>query len=259
MHPSSHKRPEYLFLRGPASRWSEFVSVLKIAGEFIKGFRHMHFIGPSITVFGSARFDEDHFHYKKARELGQQIANKGFTVVTGGGPGIMEAANRGARDVGGRSVGCNIILPREQTPNPYLDVMIELEHFYIRKVLLMKYSYAFVVMPGGFGTVDELFETLTLMQTGKIEQFPLVLFGKTYWSHMLEQVGSMTAEGTISPGDHNFFKVTDSVDDAMQYILGMLKASYGTQISEKASSKWWLFETFGRKQKWGKAYRILLD
>jgi uncharacterized protein (TIGR00730 family) len=253
------KRPEHIFLRGPSGRLSQFVSVLKIAGEFIKGFRQLHFIGPSITVFGSARFTEDQFYYEQARAFGREIAQRGFTVVTGGGPGIMEAANRGAQDVGGRSVGCNIILPQEQGPNPYLDVMIELEHFYVRKVLLMKYSYAYVVMPGGFGTVDELFETLTLIQTGKIEQFPIVLFGKDYWRHMLGQVAYMKQEGTISPDDERLFKVTDSIDEGMQYIMHILRSAYGKQISEKATTRWWLFEGFAKQLRSQKVYKIPLQ
>ena len=152
---------EYVFLTGPAGRWREFKSAFNVMIEFIKGFRKLHFIGPCITVFGSARFKEDEYYYQKAREIGGEIAKRGFTTMTGGGPGIMEAANRGAKEAGGKSVGCNIVLPHEQKPNPWLDIMINFERFFVRKVLLMKYSYAYIVMPGGFGTLDELFETLT--------------------------------------------------------------------------------------------------
>src|SRR3954447_10656899 len=140
----------------------------------MRGFRLLHFVGPCATVFGSARFTEDHRYYKMARELGGRLARAGFTVMTGGGPGIMEAANRGAKEAGGYSVGCNIELPREQKPNPYLDRWVTFRDFGIRKLMLIKYSYAFIVLPGGFGTLDEFFSTATLIQTEKIEDFPLV-------------------------------------------------------------------------------------
>jgi len=253
------KTTEYIFLEGPSGRWMEFINVIKIASEFIGGFRHLHFIGPSITVFGSARFKEGELYYEKARLFGQEIARKGFTVVTGGGPGIMEAANRGAKEVNGRSVGCNIILPQEQRPNRFLDVMIDIKHFYVRKVLLLKYSFAFVVMPGGFGTMDEFFETLTLMQTGKIAMFPIVLFGKQYWTDLLNQTVKMKLVGTVLPRDLEMFIVTDSVEEGMQYITRVLKEKYGEQISEKASTKWWLFENFPRKLKWNRMYKIKLN
>jgi uncharacterized protein (TIGR00730 family) len=146
----------------------ELIRVLRIMVEFVRGFRALHFVGPCVTVFGSARFKEDHPYYALGREVGRELARAGFTVMTGGGPGIMEAANRGAKEVGGRSVGCNIELPAEQKPNQYLDRFITFHHFFVRKVMLVKYSYAFVALPGGFGTLDEIFETATLVQTGKI-------------------------------------------------------------------------------------------
>ncbi len=234
---------EYLFLEGPRGRWNDFVGAFKIMTEFIRGFRHLHFIGPCITVFGSARFKEDHPYYQNAMEFGARIANRGFTVMTGGGPGIMEAANRGAKSVNGRSVGCNIVLPEEQQPNPYLDRMITMDHFYVRKVLLLKYSYAFVVMPGGFGTMDELFETLTLMQTDIIHDFPVVLFGSDYWSKLLEQVQAMKQTKTISPNDDHLFYVTDSVEAGMIYILNELRNAYGREVKPpRTRSHWWLGE-----------------
>ncbi|MFM8411526.1 MAG: TIGR00730 family Rossman fold protein, partial [Alphaproteobacteria bacterium] len=180
------RESESRFLEGPASRLVELRRASRIFFEFLRGFRQMHFIGPCATVFGSARFGEDHPYYALARETGAMLARDGFTVMTGGGPGIMEAANRGAHDVGGYTVGCNIVLPHEQRPNPYLDLMIEFDHFYVRKVMLVKYSYGFVVMPGGIGTMDELFEVLTLLQTSKVSSMPVVLMGSDYWEPMMD-------------------------------------------------------------------------
>ncbi|TAK36609.1 MAG: TIGR00730 family Rossman fold protein [Saprospiraceae bacterium] len=242
-HQSKPQNGEYLFLKGPGSRWADFTGVWKIMVEFVRGFRHLHFIGPSITVFGSAHFKEDHPYYQQARLFGQAIARKGFTVMTGGGPGVMEAANRGAKEAGGCSAGCNIELPHEQEPNPYLDVMITMRRFYVRKVLLLKYSYAFVVLPGGFGTMDELFETLTLIQNHKIGALPLVLFGREFWKELLDQIEEMKAAGTISPNDSGHFLVTDSVEEGMDYIIAKLRENYGSQVSHrKTKSRWWLGE-----------------
>ncbi|HEX4935355.1 MAG TPA: TIGR00730 family Rossman fold protein, partial [Gemmatimonadaceae bacterium] len=192
------------FLSGPRSRWKEFTSVLSIAGEFIRGFRALHFVGPCVTFFGSARFTEDHPYYDAARQLAQRIGRVGFTIMTGGGPGIMEAANRGAQDVGALSIGCGIVLPHEQRLNPYCDVALNFNRFFIRKVLLLKYSICFVVMPGGAGTLDELFETITLIQTGKVENFPILLYGKDYWGPMLQQIDRMVAEGTLGQKELSF-------------------------------------------------------
>src|SRR6185312_13288512 len=152
----------------------------------IRGFRTLHFVGPCATVFGSARFDKDHPYYKLAVEVGSKLARSGFTVMTGGGPGIMEAANRGAKEAGGYSVGCNIELAHEQKPNPFLDRWITFRHFYVRKLMLVKYSYGFIAMPGGFGTLDEIFETVTLLQTRKIAGFPLVFMGSQYWDPLID-------------------------------------------------------------------------
>lgn len=238
-----HNQKEAQFLGGRRSRLKEFTSLISIIFEFIHGFRKLHFVNPSITVFGSARFEEGNLYYQQARALAQLIAKKGFTVITGGGPGIMEAANRGAKDVSGKSVGCSIELPKEQQPNPYLDLNIMMNHFYVRKVLLLKYSYAFAVFPGGFGTMDELFETLTLLQNKKISNFPVVLFGKAYWSKLLEQTEVMLEIGTISKKDLDLFLVTDSVTEAMDYINTKLESKYGTPIKIKASkSRWWYGE-----------------
>lgn len=239
-----HNNREAKFLGGKRSRLKELVSLISIVVEFIHGFRKLHFVKPCITVFGSARFKEDNLYYQQAREFGQLIAKNGFTVMTGGGPGIMEAANRGAKDVFGTSLGCNIELPKEQQPNLYLDFNITMNHFYVRKVLLLKYSYAFAVFPGGFGTMDELFETLTLLQTKKISNFPVVLFGKDYWSKLLEQTQVMEALGTISKNDLDLFLVTDSVTEGMNYINTRLETKYDTPITVKTSkSRWW----YGKK------------
>ena len=209
---------ERFFLEGPRSRGSEIRSLLTIVAEFIRGFRALHFVGPCVTVFGSARFKENHPYYAVARSVGQGLAKLGFTVMTGGGPGIMEAANRGAKEAGGFSVGCNIVLPQEQKINAYLDRWVTFRHFYVRKVMLVKYSYAFVVMPGGIGTMDELFEALVLIQTKKIESFPVILFGKDYWRPLVEFLSEMVAAGTIGREDLDLVLFTDSVDEAMAHV-----------------------------------------
>lgn len=216
--PPIRKYGDRYFLEGPKSRSSELWMVLRILREFIRGFRVLHFVGPCVTVFGSARFKEDHRYYQLAREVGSALVHQGFTVMTGGGPGVMEAANRGAKEADGTSIGCNIILPFEQQPNPYLDQMLEFRYFFVRKLMLIKYSYAFVVLPGGVGTMDELFEALTLIQTKKIRDFPVVLMGVDYYAPMLEFMGKMVAEKTISPPDLNLFLVTDSIEEAMAHI-----------------------------------------
>ena len=169
---------EKAFLRGPRTRHEDLESVVTIFLEFLRGFESFSFTEPCVTVFGSARFDENHEYYRLARDLGAALAGAGYAVMTGGGPGIMEAANRGAKEAGGLSIGCNIHLPKEQEPNAYLDRFIQMEHFFVRKVMLVKYSSAFVVMPGGFGTLDEAFEVATLIQTGKLERFPMVGMGR---------------------------------------------------------------------------------
>jgi uncharacterized protein (TIGR00730 family) len=225
--PGKPQPDERVFLEGPHSRKRELWSVVQIGMEFIRGFRRLHFVGPCVSVFGSARFPAGHRYYELAREVGAALARVGFTVMTGGGPGIMEGANRGAREAGGRSVGCNIVLPQEQDINPYVDVAVTFEHFYVRKVMLVKYSYAFIVLPGGIGTMDELFEALTLIQTGKIEGFPVVLMCRDYWSDLLELMERMARDGTISREDLRLLFVTDSVADAIAHIEQNTIERYG--------------------------------
>jgi len=204
--------------------------------ECIKGFRSFHFIGPCVTVFGSARFEEDHPYYKLGQSVGAELAKAGFTIMTGGGPGIMEAANRGAKDVGGKSVGCNIELPMEQAHNPYLDKWVTFRYFFVRKVMLVKYSYAFVALPGGFGTLDEIFETATLMQTGKILDFPLVLMGKDYWEPLLLFIrATQVAGGTISASDADRIIVTDSPEEAAAQIKDAAIRRFGLSYAGRKS------------------------
>ena len=230
---------EPVYLDGPKSRGYELSFAWRVFKQFIKGFRTLHFVGPCITVFGSARFKEDHPYYIKAREFGQRIAQLGFTTMTGGGPGIMEAANRGAFESNGMSVGCNIQLPFEQKGNPYMQKSVTFEHFFVRKTLLIKYSYAFIIMPGGFGTMDELFETLTLVQTKSITQFPVVLFGKEYYQPLLENIEWMAAQGTIAKEDMNLVLITDSVDEAMDHIRTYINTNYKIKSRKRYP---WLFE-----------------
>src|SRR6187551_3409522 len=184
-------KSEIKFLEGPQNRWKELRFAVEVMFEFIKGFRALHFTGPCVTIFGSARFKEDHPYYKQTEELSARIAQLGFTIMTGGGPGIMEAANKGAKEVGGKSVGCNIVLPVEQGHNPYLDKWVNIKYFFVRKTLLIKYSYAFVVLPGGFGTLDEYFDALTLIQTKMIWEFPIVIFDKEFHKQLLEHIDLM--------------------------------------------------------------------
>jgi uncharacterized protein (TIGR00730 family) len=226
---------EIEFLDGPQSRLLEFKFVIKVLIEFIKGFRTLHFIGPCVTVFGSARFKEENKYYQDARKLGAGLAQLGFTILTGGGPGIMEAANRGAKDIGGKSVGCNIVLPFEQKPNPYLDKWMDFEYFFVRKTLLIKYSYAFVICPGGFGTLDEFFEALTLIQTGKIEKFPVVIFDDGFHSNIIQHINKMISEGTISSHDKELFLVTSNVTEAISFIKLKTETGFGLKYKPK---KW---------------------
>jgi uncharacterized protein (TIGR00730 family) len=211
-------KKEIQFFEGPQNRLKNFKYAVSVFFEFIKGFRALHFVGPCVTVFGSARFKENHPFYKQARELSGEIAKLGFTIMTGGGPGIMEAANRGAKDVGGKSVGCNIVLPREQKHNPYLDKWVDIKYFFLRKMLLVKYSYAFIVMPGGFGTLDEFFGTITLIETRKIDMFPIIIFDKEFYQNIVEHNQKMLEAGTISPHEAKLYYVTDSISDAIEYI-----------------------------------------
>lgn len=246
--PRSGKRTleERFFLSGPGRRLAELIRAARIFFEFLRGFRKLHFVGPCVTVFGSARFPEDHVYYQLARKVGSELANAGFTVMTGGGPGVMEAANRGAREAGGRSIGCNIELPEEQDPNPYLDQWVEFNHFFVRKVMLVKYSYAFVVLPGGFGTLDEIFETLTLVQTGKILDLPVVVMGAGYWAEMIDFVShTMVREGTISPEDADRWVITDSPEEAVSSIV---KAA-NTRFHLNLKPRWILGESGRTRQR----------
>ncbi len=210
---------ESIFLSGRHSRIQEFFRVVRIALEFIRGFRTLHFIGPAITIFGSARFKSDHRFYKLAEQIGATIAREGYTVITGGGPGLMEAANKGAKEAGGYSVGCNIILPHEQGANAYLDKVVTFYYFFVRKVMLIKYSYAYVILPGGLGTMDEMTEALTLIQTGKLYDFPVILVGSDYWKGFLTFMrDTLVASGTVSAEDLNFIHVTDDPVEVAQII-----------------------------------------
>jgi uncharacterized protein (TIGR00730 family) len=238
--------PEIRFLAGPQPRGFELMRAIGVFFELMKGFRALHFVGPCVTVFGSARFPEGHRYYEQARQLGGLLAKDGFTVMTGGGPGIMEAANRGAKEAGGRTAGCNIELPHEQEPNKYLDKMVTFKHFYVRKVMLMKYSYAFVCMPGGFGTADELFEAATLIQTGKIKDFPLVLVGKDFWSPWIDIMQQkMLGESTIGQEDLGILTLTDSIDEASDLIHNVAITRFGLSYAPKVKRRWYLGE-FGR-------------
>ncbi len=237
-------KPEVIkFLEGPQPRTFELGQATRIFCELVRGFRTLHFVGPCVTVFGSARFTEDHRYYKLAREVGGRLAQAGFTVMTGGGPGIMEAANRGAKDVGGRSVGCNIELAHEQEPNPYLDRWITFKHFYVRKLMLEKYSYGFIAMPGGFGTMDEVFETATLIQTQKIAAFPLVFMGVEYWSPLMGFLRDrLLAERTIDAEDIQRIQLTDSAADAVASITETGIKTFGLTYRDRPRRRWYLWE-----------------
>jgi uncharacterized protein (TIGR00730 family) len=210
---------EKAFLSGRRSREADLESAVRFFLEFLRGFESFAFDRPCVTVFGSARFEETNPYYGLAREVGAALARAGFAVMTGGGSGIMEAANRGAREAGGLSVGCNITLPREQRPNAYLDRFIQFDHFFARKVMLVKYSTAFVVFPGGFGTLDEAFEIATLMQTRKLERFPLIAVGGAFWDPLVAFVrDTMLAAGTVSLEDVEFIHRVESADEVLQVI-----------------------------------------
>jgi uncharacterized protein (TIGR00730 family) len=231
------------FLQGPQKRSFELGRAVGIFIEIMSGFRKLHFLGPCVTVFGSARFTEEDAYYVLAREIGQRLARAGFTVMTGGGPGIMEAANRGAKEAGGYSVGCNIELPQEQKPNPYLDRWVTFRHFFVRKLMLVKYSYAFIALPGGFGTMDEIFETATLIQTHKIKDFPLVIVGKEYWRPLLDFMrGRLVESKTIDRIDAERILVTDSADEAVQLVRDAALRQFGLSYGSKVKRRWYLWE-----------------
>ena len=239
--PSSQE--ERKFLSGPRPRPVELLSTLLIAWEFLQGFRKLHFVGPCVTVFGSARFGPDHSYYALGREVGKEIARTGFTTMTGGGPGIMEAANRGAREAGGRSIGCNIQLPAEQKPNAYMDEWVTFEHFYVRKVMLVKYSYAFIALPGGYGTLDEIFELITLIQTAKLSNFPVVLMPTEFWAPLVDFIREQLAHhGTISKQDVALLTLMDSPKEAAEYVLQTALREFGLTYAARQRKRWWFWE-----------------
>jgi uncharacterized protein (TIGR00730 family) len=234
---------EIRFLQGPQQRGFELMRALRIFLEIMHGFRALHYVGPCVTVFGSARFLEDQPEYQLARDVGARLARAGFTVMTGGGPGIMEAANRGAKEVGGYSVGCNIELPKEQRPNAYLDRWVTFRHFYVRKLMLVKYSYAFIALPGGFGTLDEIFETATLIQTGKIKEFPLILMGRDYWQPLVHFFRErLLAKKTIDVADVDRILLTDSAEQAVQSVTEIAMHQFGLTYGPRIKRRWFLWE-----------------
>ena len=215
---------EQFLERRPVSERPDFVDsdpwrALRILSEFVEGFDALAAVGPAVTIFGSARVPAGTPEYELARDIARRLAGYGFAIITGGGPGIMEAANRGCREGGGLSIGCNIELPHEQHLNPYVDLSVEFHYFFARKTMFVKYADAFVILPGGFGTLDELFEALTLVQTRKVTRFPVILFGTAYWSGLVEWIrSSMLAQGTVSPADLDLLHVTDDVDDMIRVV-----------------------------------------
>jgi len=230
-------------LDGPRSRTAELMRLFRISREFLTGFRKLHFVGPSVTVFGSARFPAGHPHYELGRAVGARVAREGFNVMTGGGPGIMEAANRGCREAGGYSIGCNITLPMEQRPNPYLDLSIDFHYFFVRKVMLVKYSQAFIILPGGFGTLDEAFEAATLIQTRKIRDFPLIFMGVDYWRPLFEFLRKgLLAGGTISAADVDNLPLTDSLDELAEALQECPFKAFAQSPRRPMRRRWWLGE-----------------
>jgi uncharacterized protein (TIGR00730 family) len=219
------------------SRIRNVVLIVRALRNLVTGFAHLRAAGPCVTVFGSARTPESHPYYALGCEIGRRLSEVGFTVMTGGGPGLMEAANRGARQAGGASIACNIELPIEQTPNRFVDRCVTCRHFFVRKVLMFRYSYGFVVLPGGFGTIDELFEALTLIQTGKIEQFPIVLIGVDYWNPLLTFIEVMARERMVDVADRDLFIVTDDVREAVAHIEQRAVDRLGLQRGADAKSR----------------------
>jgi uncharacterized protein (TIGR00730 family) len=224
---NENEKAEIKFLEGPQSRFAELKFIVSTLLELARCFGKLRSIGPCITFFGSARFNESHPYYEFARQAAGEYAQLGFTIMTGGGPGLMEAANRGAREAGGKSVGCNIKLPIDQSPNSYLDKWVEAKHFFVRKILLVKYSFAFIVMPGGIGTLDEFFESLTLIQTGKIRNFPIIIFNTQYHKQLIEHINSLKKKGTINEADLKLFIVTDDIEQARLFIIEHSIKRYG--------------------------------
>ena len=226
----AHPTPEFL----QTDTWR----ALRILGEFIEGFDALAGIESAVSIFGSARVKPTDRYYKAARRLANELAGAGFAIITGGGPGIMEAANRGARDGGGLSIGCNIELPFEQGANPYVDTVINFRYFFVRKTMFIKYSVAFIIFPGGFGTLDELFEALTLIQTGKIYQFPVILFGRHYWAGLVRWLHTrVLGEMKISPGDLDLMLLTDDPAEAAHAVITAFEAQSRTATQREEQAK----------------------
>ena len=234
---NQNEKAEIKFLEGPQSRFAELKFIVSTLLELARCFGKLRSIGPCITFFGSARFNESHPYYEFTRQAAGEYAKLGFTIMTGGGPGLMEAANRGAREAGGKSVGCNIKLPIDQSPNSYLDKWVEAKHFFVRKILLVKYSFAFIVMPGGIGTLDEFFESLTLIQTGKIRNFPIIIFNTQYHKQLIEHINSLKEKGTINEADLKLFIVTDDIEQARLFIIEHSIKRYGLKPKFQFNSK----------------------
>lgn len=212
------ENPDVGWLAGPRGRFHDFATLIRVMRDFLRAFRTLHFAGPCVTIFGSARTPPGTQYYEMARRMGAECAKLGFTVMTGGGPGIMQAGNQGAFEAGGRSIGVNIELPFEQQLNPYVHRSVTMRYFFTRKVVLLKYSYAFIVMPGGAGTMDEMFETMTLIQTGKLRKFAIILMGRDYWKPLMDFVYQMVEEGTISPEDPDIIFFTDDIEEAAAHL-----------------------------------------
>ena len=222
------------FLTRPRTAEGERERLARIQEEFERGFRALGRLGPAVTVFGSARFKEGHRYYELAREVGRELARAGFVTLTGGGPGVMEAANRGAHEAGGASVGLNILLPHEQGANPYVDASVEFRYFFVRKVMLVKYSCAYIVMPGGLGTLDEMFEAATLIQCGKIGPFPLVLVGSRFWEGLRRFGRFMVKQGVFGADELGFGHVTDSPREAVDRIVRALPTDVRKRLAPVA-------------------------
>jgi uncharacterized protein (TIGR00730 family) len=214
-------------LSGPNSRIHNLMTLFRVGKDLLMAFRALHFAGPCVTIFGSARTKPGSRYYEMARQMGAACARLGFTVITGGGPGIMQAGNQGAFEIGGRSIGVNIELPFEQELNPYVQRAITMRYFFTRKVVLVKYSYAFIVLPGGAGTLDEMFETMTLIQTGKLKGFPIILMGKDYWQPLVDFIYRMAEEGMISPDDPDLIFFTDDIEDAVAHLQRLAVRQFG--------------------------------
>ncbi len=222
--------------------------VLKIMSEFVKGFDELAHLGPAVTFFGSSRSKETDIYYKLAYETAFMLGKKGYTIITGGGPGIMEAANRGAYDSGAVSVGLNIDIPTEQEANKYQNISLQFDYFFVRKVMLIKYSLAYIIFPGGFGTFDELFEALTLIQTGKSHRFPVILFGSDYWQPLIDYMKNVMIKfGTIDPEDVNIMTITDDPEEVLEI------------VHKRSEEKYRYLEEYGQQNEFMKKLKKLIE